>query len=196
MNDHRPDTADTPIDRAASWSAETLAGASPALSGIASLGPMLVMAAFAVSALPNSASADEGITPVRPGTQQAATLNSPRGPDRPAPSQHSANFTLPDPANAPSMAMEPGTTEVPTFYVREVPRTEGWPPVSGTLSPQCRRWPKPPLRLLADPSPCQQGEAARGPGQAPGGDGPDRSCLGARLRHLAWSARRSHSCAT
>ena len=117
MNDHRPDTADTPIDRAATWSAETLAGASPALSGIASLGPMLVMAAFAVSALPNSASANEGITPVRPGTQQAATLNSPRGPDRPAPSQHSANFTLPDPANASSMAMEPGATEVPTWMV-------------------------------------------------------------------------------
>ena len=38
-----------------------------------------------------------------------------------------------------------------------------WPLVSWTLSPQCRRWRKPPLRLVADTSPCQQ-RAARGPG--------------------------------
>ena len=56
----------------------------------------------------------------------------------------------------------------PPFYVREVPRREDYQLVSRTLSPQCRRWRKPPLRLVADPSPCQQGEAARGAGLAPG----------------------------
>ena len=50
-------------------------------------------------------------------------------------------------------------------------RREGWSPQPRTLAHQCRRWRKPPLRQVADPSPLQSGEA-------PGGDGPDRLYIG------------------
>lgn len=117
MRKHGPDTAVSRVDRAVTWSAETLAGASPALSGIASLGLMLVIAASEASALPNSVAAGGGITPVRPGTQQAAALNPPRGSDQAASSQHFADLTLPGLANAASMAMDPGATEIPSWLV-------------------------------------------------------------------------------
>ena len=62
------------------------------------------------------------------------------------------------------------------FYVIEVPGKEGWPPLARTLSAQCRRWRKPPLRQVSDPSLPQRREAAGGAWPGPtGGDGSDRS---------------------
>ena len=67
----------------------------------------------------------------------------------------------------------------------------------GYVSLVCRRWRKPPQRQASDPSPRQRGEVASGALQGPrGGDGSDRFPLGFQVRAVAWSARRSNSCAT
>ena len=61
------------------------------------------------------------------------------------------------------------------FYLGGVLGEEGWPPLPRILSPQGRRWRKPPLRQIADPSLPQCREAAGGAWPGPtGGDGSDR----------------------
>ena len=45
------------------------------------------------------------------------------------------------------------------FMLKEC-RREGWPRLPRILSPLCRRWRKPPLRQVTDPSPPQRGDGS------------------------------------